>query len=52
MIGAGDVARTVDTTAPLVTLTDTDLAGGAVLLAISQRGIFGESLAAHLTIPA
>ncbi|KQO07945.1 phage tail protein [Sphingomonas sp. Leaf242] len=51
-IAAGGVTRTVDTTAPLVTLTDTDLAGGAVSLAISQRGIFGESLTAHLTIPA
>ncbi|MGU3391560.1 phage tail protein [Sphingomonas sp. M1A8_2b] len=60
-IGAGGVERTVETAAAFVRLTAADLAAadlaaadlatGAIAVTISQRGIFGESQAAHLTIP-
>lgn len=51
-IGAGGVARIVETVVPFVGLTAADLAGGAVEVAVTQRGMFGESLAARLAIPA
>lgn len=49
-IAAQGVERIVDTTE--IRLTAADLAGGAVSVTISQRGIFGESRVARLTIPA
>ncbi len=51
-IGAEGGARIVDTTVPHVRLTAADLAGGAVDVAVAQRGMFGESLAVRLAIPA
>ncbi|MEG3084336.1 phage tail protein [Sphingomonas sp. PB2P12] len=51
-IGAHGVERIVDTTTPQIRLTAADLAGGAVSVTISQRGIFGESRVARLAIPA
>ena len=50
-VTAGGTSRDVDVADPLVSVTAADRVG-AVSIAVRQRGVFGESLAASLIVPA
>ncbi|BCA63105.1 hypothetical protein HMP09_2339 [Sphingomonas sp. HMP9] len=50
-VTAGGTSRDVDVADPAVSVTAADRVG-AVSIAVRQRGVFGESLTAHLIVPA
>ena len=50
-VAAPGGTRDVDVVVPTVSVTAAERAGGAVVT-VRQRGVFGESLAADLIVPA